>query len=204
MYTLKKPGSNPLEYKTETEKMAQITRNHHHDLLLDDIDTPEDERLEIINEILELIDEDSKLPSPDKGKLIARITNEKIRAALYTSENGKAAGINGLTYKFWKMLDKLFLQATKANLKAKAFDVIGALTKVYNNIEVEGMALNTAFAEGWMCPIFKKKDKREIANYQPIMLMNTDYKMFMKALTTELSKVIHKIIHPAQAGFIPK
>lgn len=204
MHALKKPNSEPPEYETDTKKMAQIARDHHHHLLSDDINTPEDQRGIIIDKILNLIDDESKLPSPDKGKLAMKITSDKIREALHASENGKAAGINGLTYEFWKLLDRMCTKSSKANPEAPTFHVIQALTKVYNDIEENGVTPNTAFAEGWMCPLYKKKDKREIANYRPITLLNTDYKIFTKALTTELSKVVHKIIHPAQAGFIPK
>jgi hypothetical protein len=54
-----------------------------------------------------------------------------------------------------------------------------------------------------MCPIYKKKDKQDIANYRPITLLNTDYKIFTRALTTKLSKIAPIIIHEDQAGFVP-
>ena len=49
----------------------------------------------------------------------------------------------------------------------------------------------------------KKNDKREISNYRPITLLNTDYKIYTKALATKLAEVAHKVIHPNQAGFMP-
>ena len=65
------------------------------------------------------------------------------------------------------------------------------------------MSNNTEFSLGWMCPIYKKNDKRDIANYRPITVLNSDYKMFTKALTARLSKVTGYLIHNDQAGFIP-
>ena len=55
-----------------------------------------------------------------------------------------------------------------------------------------------------MCPIYKKKDPTEIENYRPITLLNTDYKLLTKSMTLLLIKPIQMLIHPDQAGFIPK
>jgi hypothetical protein len=52
-------------------------------------------------------------------------------------------------------------------------------------------------------PLYKKNDKADIANYRPISLLNTDYKIFTKALTIKLAKVAPDLIHPNQAGFVP-
>ncbi|PPQ81398.1 hypothetical protein CVT24_001827 [Panaeolus cyanescens] len=58
------------------------------------------------------------------------------------------------------------------------------------------------FAEGWMCPIYKKKDRAEIENYRPITVLNTDYKILTRALTSRLGAVASNIIHKDQAGFM--
>jgi hypothetical protein len=55
-----------------------------------------------------------------------------------------------------------------------------------------------------MCPIYKKKDPTEISNYRPITLLNTDYKLLTKVLALQLSESVHHLIHPDQAGFIPR
>ena len=54
-----------------------------------------------------------------------------------------------------------------------------------------------------MCPLYKKNDRANIANYHPITCLNTDYKLLTKTLSICLSKVIGELIHPSQAGFIP-
>ena len=55
-----------------------------------------------------------------------------------------------------------------------------------------------------MCPIFKKKDPTNISNYCPITLLNTDYKLLTKVLALQLMESIDMMVHPDQAGFIPK
>ena len=57
--------------------------------------------------------------------------------------------------------------------------------------------------EGCINLIYKKKDPEDIANYRPITLLNTDYKIFTKALSIKLAEAALKIINPDQAGFIP-
>jgi hypothetical protein len=48
--------------------------------------------------------------------------------------------------------------------------------------------------------VSKKNDQADIANYRPISLLNTDYKLMTKALSLKLAKVA---IHEDQAGFVP-
>lgn len=50
--------------------------------------------------------------------------------------------------------------------------------------------------------MYKKKDKREMANYRPITLLNTDYKTMTKALAMKFALVAPSIIHQGQAGFV--
>jgi hypothetical protein len=53
-----------------------------------------------------------------------------------------------------------------------------------------------------MCPIYKKGEKTEIANYRPITILNTDYKLFTKSIQAKLASVAHNLIHPNQVGFM--
>ena len=56
------------------------------------------------------------------------------------------------------------------------------MTAVFNNIHSNGMVLETGFSLEWMCPIYKKNDRNEIANYRPITILNSDYKIMTKVL----------------------
>jgi hypothetical protein len=84
------------------------------------------------------------------------------------------------------------------------FNVIKFLTMVFNDIEMHCLIKDSDFNIGWMCPIFKKKKCTEIANYCPITVLNSDYKLFTKALTVKLLQVAPSIIHSDQAGFMPQ
>lgn len=53
-----------------------------------------------------------------------------------------------------------------------------------------------------MCPLYKKGDHMDISNYRPITVLNTDYKIMTKALSSRLGVVAPHIIYLAQAGFM--
>jgi hypothetical protein len=133
--------------------------------------------------------------------LKAKLTLEDVRRALKLSANNKAPGPDGITYKLWRTLDSR--HQTAISLDKPAFNVLDTMLKVYNDIETHGMLTGTGFSKSWVCPLYKKNDKSDIANYRPISLLNTDYKIFTKALTIKLALVAPDLIHPNQAGFVP-
>lgn len=47
------------------------------------------------------------------------------------------------------------------------------------------------------------KDLLNPASYRPISLLNSDIKILAKVLAARLNKVIQKLVHPDQSGFIP-
>ncbi|RXW13551.1 hypothetical protein EST38_g12303 [Candolleomyces aberdarensis] len=118
--------------------------------------------------------------------------------------NGKASGLDGIPTELWKLLATEYQKVSSSNPNAKDLppDLIFLLQIVFNDIENYGVAADSNFAEGWMCPIYKKKDKTDIANYCPITILNADYKTFTKALAIKLAPIALKIIHPNQAGFL--
>ena len=89
------------------------------------------------------------------------------------------------------------------NEESNGFDIAKTLAAVFQDIQDHGIDERSNFALGWMCPIYKKKDKEEISNYRPITLLNTDYKLLTKVLAIQLMSQIPSMVHPNQAGFIP-
>jgi hypothetical protein len=100
----------------------------------------------------------------------------------------------------WKALKQRHDSDTSAG--KQGFDIIKALTAVYQDIQKHGLDNNSNFALGWMCPLYKKNDPTEISNYRPITLLNTDYKILGKALAIKLVEEIENLVHPDQASFI--
>ena len=51
--------------------------------------------------------------------------------------------------------------------------------------------------------VFKKSDQKNLKNWRPISLLNVDYKICSKALSSRLSLVLEKIISPDQTFSLP-
>lgn len=74
--------------------------------------------------------------------------------AVRLSNNGKAPGLDGLPFEFYKILDILFQQSKGSD--HEKFDILTFLTRLYEDIEVFGIAADTHFNSGWMAPLFKR------------------------------------------------
>jgi hypothetical protein len=75
---------------------------------------------------------------------------------------------------------------------------------VFNDVQTHGIYPQREFNIGWICPLYKKKDRADPSNYCPITLLNSDYKIMTKALTLCIARVACKMINPDQAGFVPR
>lgn len=101
--------------------------------------------------------------------------------------NNKSPGCDGLTaefYKyFWPKIKTYLMNSYKYSFK--------------NNILSldQRRALLVLIPKG-------NKDKRLLTNWRPISLLNMDYKILAKVLANRLQKVISKIIHSNQVGYI--
>ena len=199
---LKIPDSSPHQYVTRSDKMADLAKCYHDTLQNKGLNEINNDDLEQkLEETLRIIPEEQKFKSPRTSKLNKGITKEDIEEALKLAKNGSATGLDGFPYEVWKDLKKRNSDAESAG--KVGFDIIGALTTIFRDIQYYGIAPDTHFAEGWMCPLYKKKDVTSIENYRPITLLNSDYKLLTKALSLQLIDDIKKMIHRDQAGFIP-
>ena len=180
--------------------MAELARNYHDEIQKEgEPDNQNEQRQEALEETLETIK--TKVPETMKTDLKRHITRGEIQEALRKANKGKAAGVDGIPYEFWDKLNKIHDMRRRTD--KPSLDCLDMLHQAYLDIEENGVSERTGFADGWMCPIYKKGDRREIANYRPITLLNTDYKLYTRALTTKLVQTAQNVIHPDQAGFIP-
>ena len=127
----------------------------------------------------------NNLDAPQVAMLNNRITRYEVQEALRVSASGKATGLDGIPYEVWKFLQEDYEKTKDSD--SPAMNITEFLTKVFNHIEENGVLAGTNFAEGWICPLYKKKDRRDIADYRPITLLNADYKIYTKILTMRLS-----------------
>ena len=83
---------------------------------------------------------------------------------------------------FWKQLDNF-------------------LVEMYNEC-FEKKELPISVRKSVITLIHKKDDKSDIANYRPISLTNTDYRIVARILSARLQNVISDIVGPNQVAYI--
>lgn len=82
---------------------------------------------------------------------------------MHTLKSRKAAGLDSIIHELWLAIETV-LEEQIENEK-ESFNIMDVLTIVFNDIQKYGMELNTGFANGWLCPLYKKGDKMDIKNY---------------------------------------
>lgn len=199
IYELAEKIGDTTKYHARSSQMAEIAKRHY-DNVQKDNDKPDP--VTHTNAIKEVLDPGMpRLSSEQRGHMGKDIEYAEVQCAISEAANGKAPGIDGIPAELWKILQEEYINDTTK--RKPAFDVVKILRDVYRDIAEFGVDQTTEFALGWICPIYKKKDKREISNYRPITLLNVDYKIFTKILANRLAEVAGDIVHPDQAGFIP-
>ena len=118
----------------------------------------------------------------------ATIGEAEVRRALKRTFAGKAPGPDGIPTEMWRWCkDQL------APLLASLF------TAIFNTNK-----LPTRFNNGAVTAIYKGKgDNANLANYRPITLLNTDYRLLAKVLAIRWGPALGKAIGPEQTAFLP-
>jgi exonuclease III len=193
----------PDEVKTRSTDMAELGREYHSRIQQRTAEDPSATQSKDTRDkhVLPTVPENQKLSDEEADSLDTRISEEDVENALKASKSLSSPGPDGIPFELWKELKARHVLRQKNN--QPGFDVIKWLTLVFNDVENHGVLQGCEFAEGWMQPIYKKKDPANIANYRPITLLNTDYKLMTKVLSIKLTQVAPTMIHPDQAGFMP-
>ena len=200
---LRIPNSTPPKFETCSRRMAKVARDYHEQLQDDGISLPDNHPTyeTRVRKTLSEIPPNQRLTEEKKNEFKWKVESEFVKEAISLAKNGSATGMDGCPYELWKKLDRMSDKARER--EEENFDLADTLAIVFQDIQEHGIDERSDFALGWMCPIYKKKDKREISNYRPITLLNTDYKLLTKVLAIQLMKNIPSLVHPNQAGFIP-
>jgi hypothetical protein len=93
-----------------------------------------------------------KLSQNQKSEMAQYIKQIEVEMAIKLSKKSKAAGIDGLPTELYQLLGELYRKKKGSDNEIPDFTKI--LTEVFNEIEKFGIAEETEFTKGWMCPIY--------------------------------------------------
>ena len=127
------------------------------------------------------------MTASDLDRLRIRLSLIELSTPLKSLNLNRSPGLDGLTVEFylhfWDVLAPLLLRvASECFLRGSLPNSMkGSVTRL----------------------IFKKRgDRKCLKNWRPISLLNVDYKVFSKVITSRLSKVL-SFIHPDQTCSMP-
>ncbi|KAJ4437704.1 hypothetical protein ANN_17849 [Periplaneta americana] len=115
------------------------------------------------------------------------ITEEEIRKALDSTPKHTAPGPDGLTYQFYK--------THWIVMKEYLLELFNYIFNTHDIID--------GFSDGVVTLIPKKKSANTAADYRPITLLNTDYKLLMKVLANRFRPISEHIFETGQTCGIP-
>lgn len=113
-------------------------------------------------------------------------TAKEIHQAINSMASHKAPGPYGIPIEFYKLVWPM--------IKADFMDML----QICWQAERFPQSLN----HGIISLIFKKGDRKDIAYYRPITLLNNTYKILAKAMARRLKPLLPTMISPNQTGFI--
>lgn len=127
------------------------------------------------------------LDDDDREMMIDPITEEEILNILNACNKKKSPGIDGLTYEFY---------ITHYDLIKKD------LTKLLNGYLTATYSPPKEFTDGIVILIPKKGDNKQLENYRPITLLNTDHKLLTKIIAARIQEKMDKLIGPGQSACV--
>ncbi|CAF3364144.1 unnamed protein product [Rotaria socialis] len=129
-----------------------------------------------------------KLGVQDRALLDCEITVKECLDALRSMPDGKTPGDDGIPTETWRVV----------------FPLIGSQYVKMLNIAKEKGRFKPDFLRA-LLTLLKKKNKfdGQMKDFRPLSLMNIDYKILSKVLSTRLRKVLGNIIHQDQTCSIP-
>lgn len=132
---------------------------------------------------------------PDDGAL----SPLELFGALGSAANGKAPGSDGLPYEVYKV----FWALLGPRLCAAAAGAFTAAAGAQDGAELAAV-LPSSWREGIITLIYKGKglDRAELPSYRPITLLNCDFKLVSKAISSRLQPALDAVVDPLQTAFI--
>ena len=114
-------------------------------------------------------------------------TLEELDVAVTQLSHNKSPGLDGLTSEFYQF----FWPALK-----------NYILSVFNNSILSG-SMPVSYRRAIITLLPKKGDLLDIANWRPVSLLNTDYKIYAKVVTNRLKHFIDQVVHRDQSYSVP-
>ena len=128
----------------------------------------------------------STLTDDDANLCEGNFKLKELTEAIQEMKTNKSPGLDGLTVEFYKQFWPLL-----GDLLTLSFNESFEENELSNSQKISALSL-----------IYKKGDPSSLENWRPISLLNVDYKIAARTLANRLKKVIHKIVHLDQQGYI--
>lgn len=125
------------------------------------------------------------LPRSARDELVKMVDEEELRLTISNATKKKSPGPDGITYEFYDQHFNLI-----KNEMLKLFN--GLITNVY--------PVQENFAKGIIILIPKNGNKKDLNNYRPISLLNTDYKILTKILANRVAKCLELLLGEGQTA----
>ena len=165
---------------TESNEILDVMKSFYEDLYTAE-PTSEEAQREMLQDI------QKTLTTQQKNLTNGIITKDEIQNAIKGMNNGKSPGSDGIPSEFYK----------------RFWNTIGNdLMQMFDEIHASGCLSDTQ-SEALIKCLPKKGDLLEMANWRPVSLLNTDYKILAKALANRVIKVLEHIVETDQTCNIP-
>ena len=170
---------------TDDKEILKHEKDFYNKLLGHDI--PLDGQFHINCERFTKLENIPKITDHDRNYCETSILESEILASIKALKNGKSPGSDGFTAEFYKFFWNDIKQALMKSI-------------LYS---IQHGELSTEQKRG-IITLIPKKDKNRIflKNWRPLTLLNVDYKILAKTLSTRLCKVLPHIINEDQTGYI--
>lgn len=117
----------------------------------------------------------------------AMVTEEEVARALRSAPPGRSPGLDGIPVELYRRLKDSFVP-----MLSRLFTAISTLGQV-----------PAGFTDGLITILFKAGDRTDPANYRPITLLCTDYRLYAKVLALRLNPCLAGVIDREQTAFVP-
>ncbi|XP_052181660.1 uncharacterized protein LOC127794528 [Diospyros lotus] len=130
---------------------------------------------------------DKHLEQNQGARLIAKVSDEEVKAALFSMGDDKAPGPDGFTAKFFK----------------KSWEIVGAnVVKAIQSFFASGRLLSQVNAT--IISLIPKVPHPETpSQFRPISCCNVLYKVITKILANRIKTVLSSLVDVSQAAFVP-